>query len=71
MAPTLTIDPDRLTELRARAGISSDKELAQRLHVSPATLSRIKSGARINGDFIAAAHVVLKAKLSDRLYRIK
>lgn len=71
MVPTLKVDKYRLMELRDLADIKSDRELAQKLHIHPNTLSRIKNGARIDGNFIAAAHVVLGAPLDDRLYKLE
>lgn len=70
MAPTLKVNPYRLTELRDLAGIRTDAELAKRLLIHPNTLSRIRNGGKLDGDFIARASVVLGAHPGDPLYRI-
>lgn len=71
MTRTLKVNPYRLTELRDLAGIRTDAELARQLHIHPNTLSRIRHGGKIDGDFIAMASVVLKAPPGDTLYRIE
>ena len=72
MPHTLKVNRYRLEELRDTAGIKTDRELAERLNVHPKTLYRIKNGSKIDGNFIAAAFVVLGARLEDsELYRIE
>lgn len=52
----LRIDADELRRAREASGITSDRELAHRLHLDPATVSRVLSGRAEPGPkFIAAA----------------
>lgn len=45
-APTVTLNPDTLENIKFQNGISSDRQLALRLGISHPLLSQIKSGYR-------------------------
>lgn len=66
MTPSiLTVNPYRLAELRDKAGIKNDAELAKRLGVDASTLSRYKRGQRVSGDFIANASTVFGLSIKE------
>jgi transcriptional regulator with XRE-family HTH domain len=67
MAHTLKVNKYRLMELRDKAGIKTDAELADLLNVHPNTLYRIKHGAPPSPAFIAAMHHRLHAEFRDFL----
>lgn len=54
------LDPARVRAERAKVGIKTDSELAQRMGVRPATVSEALSGSHSVGlDFLCRLYVVL------------
>jgi len=53
------LDPERVREERAKAGIPTDHELARRMGVRPATVSDALNGHAVSLDFICRLFVAL------------
>lgn len=52
----ILLRPGALDQLKAKHGIKSDSELAERLRISPPTLSQVRSGRRgVGPAFIVGA----------------
>lgn len=66
MAATITLRPERLTELRTEAGLTTDNALAIAAGIAPGNLSRILNGHQTPGHrAIAGLCNALNASMDD------